>query len=76
MEAYVLITIAAGKVEPVLKEVSVLAEAKRTDSVTGPFDAIALIEAESFDEIGKIVVDKIQKIEGVTRTLTCLVTKF
>lgn len=76
VSAYVLITTAAGKVENVIRESSAIPEIKRIDGVTGPFDAISLIEATDFDVIGRTVVEKIQKIDGVTRTLTCLVAKF
>ena len=42
-----------------------------TAPVTGPYDVIAKIEADSVDDIGKLVVSKVQAVEGITRTLTC-----
>lgn len=41
------------------------------DIVTGPFDVIARVEADSLDELGKMVVSRIQAVKGVRRTLTC-----
>ena len=32
---------------------------------------IARAEADSVDELGKMVVSKVQMIDGITRTLTC-----
>jgi hypothetical protein len=32
-------------------------------------------EAADIDELGKMVVSKIQAVEGITRTLTCPVVK-
>ena len=41
------------------------------DDVTGPYDVIARVEAGTVDELGKLVIAKIQDVEGITRTLTC-----
>ncbi len=41
------------------------------EAVTGPYDVIALAEAVSVDALGKLVVSRVQLIDGVTRTLTC-----
>jgi DNA-binding Lrp family transcriptional regulator len=41
------------------------------DDVTGPYDVIVQAEAESVHELGKMVVSKVQLIEGITKTLTC-----
>ncbi len=39
--------------------------------MTGPYDVIVQAEADTVDELGKIVVSRVQLIEGITRTLTC-----
>ena len=39
--------------------------------VTGPYDVIVRCEAESVDQLGKFIVGAIQKVPGITRTLTC-----
>lgn len=41
------------------------------EDVTGPYDVIAEAEAETVDDLGKIIVSRVQLIEGITRTLTC-----
>ena len=41
------------------------------DDVTGPYDVIVRAEAETVDDLGKLVVARIQSVEGITRTLTC-----
>ncbi|RJQ54218.1 MAG: Lrp/AsnC family transcriptional regulator [Actinobacteria bacterium] len=70
--AYVLIRAEAGKVGTAVDAIRKLPNVKAADAVTGPYDVIAVLEAEDFDTLGKSVVDGIQKIEGVYRTLTCL----
>ena len=43
----------------------------QAEDVTGPYDVIARVEAPTVDELGKLVIAKIQDVEGITRTLTC-----
>ncbi|HWO71362.1 MAG TPA: Lrp/AsnC ligand binding domain-containing protein, partial [Actinomycetota bacterium] len=43
--------------------------------VTGPYDVVVVAEARSLDELGKLVVSKVQAVDGVTRTLTCPVVR-
>jgi DNA-binding Lrp family transcriptional regulator len=42
-------------------------------NVTGNYDVIVLAEAGDLDELGRLVVNKIQLIHGITRTTTCSV---
>jgi len=42
----------------------------------GEYDLIAKIEAEDFEKLAEIVVNKIRKIEGVVETKTLTGTKF
>jgi DNA-binding Lrp family transcriptional regulator len=39
--------------------------------VTGPYDVVAQAEAETMDDLGRLVLSKVQMIGGITRTLTC-----
>ena len=45
----------------------------RVDAVTGPYEVIVLTEAGGVDELGKMVVSRVQLVPGITRTLTCSV---
>ncbi len=38
----------------------------------GPYDAVAIIQADDVNHLGRILADAIQPIPGVTETLTCL----
>ena len=44
---------------------------RSSDVVSGPYDVIAVAEAADIDDLGKMVVARIQSVDGVTRTLTC-----
>jgi len=45
---------------------------KSVDTVTGPYDIVAVIEGKSLNDVGDLVTGKIHLIAGITRTVTCL----
>jgi DNA-binding Lrp family transcriptional regulator len=71
VSAYVLIQTEVGKAAQVAEEVGAIDGVVSADDVTGPYDVIARAEADSVDDLGKMVVSRIQMIDGITRTLTC-----
>ncbi len=71
VQAYILIQTEVGKASSVTEEIRGLSGVTAADDVTGPYDVIVKAEAPSVDELGKMVVSKIQLVEGITRTLTC-----
>jgi DNA-binding Lrp family transcriptional regulator len=71
MIGYVLIQTDVGKGPAVTNAVAALKGVVSADAVTGPYDVIALADARSLRDLGQLVVDRIQDIDGVTRTLTC-----
>lgn len=75
VEAYVLIQTEVGKAAQVAMEVDKIDGVQAAQAVTGPYDAIVHASADDVDALGKLVVAKIQAIEGITRTLTCPVVK-
>ena len=72
-KAYVLIETTVGKNREVIAALKRLPGVSAVDMVTGPFDLIAVVEAESLADVGDVVTAKIHPISGVTRTVTCLV---
>jgi len=71
VQAYILIQTEVGKASAVTEEIRGLSGVTAADDVTGPYDVIVKAEAPSVDDLGKMVVSKIQLVEGITRTLTC-----
>ncbi|TML65254.1 MAG: Lrp/AsnC family transcriptional regulator [Actinobacteria bacterium] len=69
--AYVLIQTEVGKAAQVASEVAKVDGVVSAEDVTGPYDVIVRAEANSIDELGKMVVSRVQLIDGITRTLTC-----
>ena len=69
--AYVLIQTEVGKAAQVAESVAGIPGVSTAEDVTGPYDVILRAEADSVDELGKMVVSRVQLIDGITRTLTC-----
>jgi DNA-binding Lrp family transcriptional regulator len=71
VSAYILIQTEVGKASNVVEEIRKLGGIVEADDVTGPYDVIVKAEADTMDELGKMVVSQVQLVEGITRTLTC-----
>jgi DNA-binding Lrp family transcriptional regulator len=73
LSAYVLIQTEVGKVAHVAHALSDLDGVQMAEDITGPYDVIAKIQAPGLDQLGRLVASGIQVVDGVTRTLTCMV---
>jgi DNA-binding Lrp family transcriptional regulator len=71
VQAYILIQTEVGKAAQVAKAIAGLDGVANAEDVTGPYDVIVRAEAKNVDDLGKLVVARIQGVEGITRTLTC-----
>ncbi|MCX6089005.1 MAG: Lrp/AsnC ligand binding domain-containing protein [Candidatus Atribacteria bacterium] len=71
VQAYILIQVQTGKAQTLKKEISQYSWALRVDRIMGPFDIVALVEAENNREIGDTILCDIHSLQGVKRTLTC-----
>ena len=72
-KAFVLIETVVGRTKEVVTTLKQIDEVKSVDTVTGPYDIIAILEGETLNTIGDSVTDKIHPINGISRTVTCLV---
>ena len=71
VEAYILIQTEVGKAATVATQIAEIPGVTQAEDVTGPYDVIVRAEAKNVDELGKMVVAKVQSVDGITRTLTC-----
>ncbi|MQA14127.1 MAG: Lrp/AsnC family transcriptional regulator [Pseudonocardiaceae bacterium] len=71
VQAYILIQTEVGKAASVAAEIAGLPGITTAEDVTGPYDVIVRAEADSVDDLGQLVVARVQGVEGITRTLTC-----
>ena len=71
-KAYVLIETAVGRTKEVVSAIEQLEGVKTVDTVTGPYDVIAIVEGKNLNDIGNLVTGKVHPIAGISRTVTCL----
>jgi DNA-binding Lrp family transcriptional regulator len=71
VNAYILIQTEVGRAAAVAEQIADLPGVTLAEDVTGPYDVIVRAEADTVDELGKLVVAKVQAVPGITRTLTC-----
>ena len=73
VQAYILIQTEVGRAADVAHTIAQIPGVSLAEDVTGPYDVIARVEAPSVDELGQLVIARIQDVKGITRTLTCTV---
>jgi DNA-binding Lrp family transcriptional regulator len=71
VQAYILIQTEVGKASTVADTISKISGVIQAEDVTGPYDVIVRAQADTVDDLGRMVVAKVQQVDGITRTLTC-----
>ncbi|MEU1043287.1 Lrp/AsnC family transcriptional regulator [Streptomyces sp. NPDC005551] len=71
VQAYILIQTEVGKASTVAESINKISGVIQAEDVTGPYDVIVRAQADTVDELGRMVVAKVQQVDGITRTLTC-----
>ena len=66
-----LIQAEVGRAEVVAKQLATLPGVLSAEYVTGPYDVIVRIGADTFERLQADVVPSVQQTTGITRTLTC-----
>ena len=69
--AFVLINLAAGASQKVLATLRKMSFVAEVHAVSGPFDMIAVVDGATFNEIGRFVLEQVQTVPGIQKTLTC-----
>jgi hypothetical protein len=76
VQAYILVQTDIGRASEVARAIMLIDGVTASDDVTGPYDVIVRAEADSVDDLGKLILAKVQAVAGITRTLTCPVVTF
>ena len=71
-KAFVLIETAVGRSKEVVAALKELKGVTSVDTVTGPYDVIAMVQGETLNDIGDLVTENIHPTPGISRTVTCL----
>ncbi len=70
--AYVLIETVGGKSKDVVDALRGVSGIAAADVVTGPYDVIVVAQGADANSIGRLVLNQIRGIQGITKTMTCL----
>ena len=73
--AYILVLTEVGKAAQVAAQIAEIEGVESAEDVTGPYDVIVRARAVDVNELGRLVVARIQAIDGIDRTLTCPVVR-
>jgi DNA-binding Lrp family transcriptional regulator len=74
VEAFLLIQCDMGTGATVTEGVRKVPGVVLVHYVTGPYDLVARVEAEDLGMLSKLV-DEVQTVPGITRTMTCPILK-
>ena len=66
-----LIQTDVGRAEVVSKQLAALAGVLSAEYVTGPYDVVVRVTADTMTDLQNSVVPSVQQVAGITRTLTC-----
>lgn len=73
MKAFILATAVPGKAMELVRSLRGLAAVKGAHAVTGPYDVIAQVEIANLEELGQLIISRIQTGGLVEHTVTCVV---
>ena len=72
MKAYISIKVRAGEAKEVVRQLRKIEKVVEANMTFGPYDAVAVIDAQDISSIGNLIAGAIQPIPGIEQTLTCL----
>jgi DNA-binding Lrp family transcriptional regulator len=72
MKAYILVNIRTGEIHEVVRQLRRVEGVIEANMTFGPYDAVAVVQANDVNHLGSILALGIQPIPGVIETLTCL----
>ncbi len=75
LKAISLINVEIGSTEDVMEQLLKIDGLSNAYMVYGVYDIVAIFEAESMEEIKKIVTWRVRRLTNIKSTLTCLVVE-
>ena len=70
VQTFVLVQTEVGRATAVAQQIEAVDGVVSAEAVVGPYDVIARADGASDGEVAEIV-SRIQKVDAITRTLTC-----
>ncbi len=73
VSAFVLIDVTGDHTKSAHKTITRIDGVKAVYTVSGPYDLIVQIEAETFEQLSDLILARIRAVDGITKTMTALV---
>jgi DNA-binding Lrp family transcriptional regulator len=70
VRAYIVVTVVPGKARAVARQIAALPGVKMADACWGSCDLFVVVEVPKTQELNRLVLDEIQRLEGVRETNT------
>jgi DNA-binding Lrp family transcriptional regulator len=70
--AFVLLTIAPGRVKPLAEKLLDVPGVAEVYSVAGPFDLVAVVRVKQHEDLAELVTTHVAGLEGIVRTETLI----
>ncbi len=70
ISAFVLIDTTGNHTKTAYKTLTRIQGIKAVYPVTGPYDLIAQVEAETFEELNDLIMVRLRGVDGITKTNT------
>jgi DNA-binding Lrp family transcriptional regulator len=71
VQAYILIQTEVGRAALAAASIAEISGVSSSEEVSGPYDVIVRVETTDAARLTDDIVPQIQKVDGITRTLTC-----
>ncbi len=71
VQAYILIQTEVGRAALAAASIAEISGVSSSKEVNGPYDVIVRVETTDAARLTDDIVPQIQKVDGITRTLTC-----
>ena len=73
VSAFIMVDVAGDHTKSAYKTITRIPRVKKVDFVTGPFDLIVQIEAETLESLNELVLSRIRGVDGVIKTSTAII---
>ena len=73
LSAFILIEVAGDHTKSAYKTIQRISGVKAAYTVSGGYDLIVQVEAESMETLSDLLLSKIRAVDGVMKTHTCMV---
>ncbi|KXB02523.1 hypothetical protein AKJ44_00105 [candidate division MSBL1 archaeon SCGC-AAA261F17] len=70
--ALILISTAIDKMKDVYGEIKAQEKIQEAQMITGPYDIMAIAEAEDITGVTDVLMEKIRDMDGIEDTVTCI----